>query len=74
LIVDDNHDSTDMLATLLQFAGHETFAAHDGSTAVEVAAKLDPDIILPASKKCRIDRVSLRTAAQVSSAARFRDL
>jgi len=30
LIVDDNHDSADMLATWLQFAGHETFAAHDG--------------------------------------------
>jgi CheY-like chemotaxis protein len=46
LIVDDDHDSTDMLATLLQFAGHETFAAHDGSAAVELAARLDPDVIL----------------------------
>jgi two-component system, chemotaxis family, CheB/CheR fusion protein len=46
LIVDDNHDSADMLATLLQFAGHETFAAHDGSAAVEMAATLDPDVIL----------------------------
>jgi CheY-like chemotaxis protein len=31
---------------LLQFAGHETFAAHDGSAAVEMAATLDPDVIL----------------------------
>ena len=46
LIVDDNHDSADMLATLLQVAGHETFAAHDGLTAVEEAARLDPDVIL----------------------------
>jgi two-component system, chemotaxis family, CheB/CheR fusion protein len=46
LIVDDNHDSADMLATLLQFAGHETFAAHDGLAAVEAAARLDPDVIL----------------------------
>ena len=46
LIVDDNHDSADMLATLLQFAGHETFLAHDGSAAVEVAAKLEPDVVL----------------------------
>jgi PAS domain S-box-containing protein len=46
LIVDDNHDSADMLATLLQFAGHETFTAHDGAAAVEMAAKLDPDVIL----------------------------
>lgn len=46
LIVDDNHDSAEMLATLLRFAGHETFAAHDGLTAVEQAARLDPDVIL----------------------------
>ena len=35
-----------MLATLLQFTGHETFAAHDGLAAVEAAAKLNPDVIL----------------------------
>jgi len=46
LIVDDNRDSADMLATLLQLAGHETFAAHDGLAAVEAAARLDPDVIL----------------------------
>jgi two-component system, chemotaxis family, CheB/CheR fusion protein len=46
LIVDDNRDSADMLATLLKFTGHETFTAHDGLTAVEAAAKLDPDVIL----------------------------
>jgi two-component system, chemotaxis family, CheB/CheR fusion protein len=46
LIVDDNRESVDMLAILLQFAGHETFAAHDGLAAVEAAATLDPDVIL----------------------------
>ena len=46
LIVDDNHDSAEMLATLLQFTGHETFVAHDGLAAVEAAANLDPDVIL----------------------------
>ncbi len=46
LIVDDNHDSADMVATLLQLAGHETFTAHDGLAAVEMAARLDPDVIL----------------------------
>jgi two-component system, chemotaxis family, CheB/CheR fusion protein len=35
-----------MLATLLQFAGHETFTAHDGLAAVEAATRLDPDVIL----------------------------
>ena len=46
LIVDDNRDSAEMLATLLRFSGHETFAAHDGLEAVEAAARLDPDVIL----------------------------
>jgi CheY-like chemotaxis protein len=35
-----------MLATLLKFSGHETFAAHNGLAAVEAAAKLDQDVIL----------------------------
>jgi two-component system, chemotaxis family, CheB/CheR fusion protein len=46
LIVDDNHDSADMLAMLLHFAGHETFTAHDGPAAVDASARLDPDVIL----------------------------
>ncbi len=45
LIVDDNHDSADMLAMLLQFNGHETHTAHDGLAAVMAAAKLQPDVI-----------------------------
>ncbi len=46
LIVDDNRDAAEMLATLLKFDGHETFAAHDGLAAVEAARTLDPDVIL----------------------------
>jgi two-component system CheB/CheR fusion protein len=46
LIVDDNRDSADMLATLLKFTGHETHIAHDGLAAVEAAAMLEPDVIL----------------------------
>jgi PAS domain S-box-containing protein len=46
LVVDDNRDSADMLATLLKFSGHETHTAHDGSAAVEAATKIDPDVIL----------------------------
>jgi len=46
LVVDDNRDSADMLALMLQLGGHETFAAHDGLAAVERAATLDPDVIL----------------------------
>jgi two-component system, chemotaxis family, CheB/CheR fusion protein len=46
LIVDDNRDSVDMLATLLKLTGHETFTAHDGLSAVDAATLLDPDVIL----------------------------
>jgi CheY-like chemotaxis protein len=46
LIVDDNHDSADMLATLLKFSGHETYTTHDGLAAVQAATRLDPDVIL----------------------------
>jgi CheY-like chemotaxis protein len=46
LIVDDNRDSADMLATLLTFSGHETFIANDGLEAVDRAANLRPDVIV----------------------------
>jgi PAS domain S-box-containing protein len=46
LVVDDNCDSAETLATLLQFTGHETFVAHDGLAAVEAAATLDPDVVV----------------------------
>ena len=45
LIVDDNRDSSDMLATLLTFSGHETCTANDGLAAVDAAAKFQPDVI-----------------------------
>jgi signal transduction histidine kinase/CheY-like chemotaxis protein len=45
LIVDDNRDSADMIATLLTFGGHETHTANDGLAAVDAAAKLQPDVI-----------------------------
>ena len=34
-----------MLATLLNFSGHETHTAHDGQAAVDAAASLQPDVI-----------------------------
>jgi len=45
LIVDDNRDSADMLATLLTFSGHETFTANDGLAAVDTAQNFQPDVI-----------------------------
>ena len=46
LIVDDNRDSADMLATLLTFGGHETHTAHDGQAAVDAVHRLNPDVVV----------------------------
>jgi PAS domain S-box-containing protein len=46
LVVDDNLDSADSIATLLRLSGHLTFLAHDGIEAVEAAARLRPDVVL----------------------------
>jgi signal transduction histidine kinase/CheY-like chemotaxis protein len=46
LVVDDNPDSAESLATLLSLKGNETHTASDGQEAVEAAARLQPDVIL----------------------------
>jgi len=46
LIADDNVDAATSLATLLELMGHQTWTAHDGATAVELAERHRPDIIL----------------------------
>jgi CheY-like chemotaxis protein len=44
LIVDDNHDSAELLALLLGREGHETRVAHDGEAAIQLAAHFCPNI------------------------------
>jgi PAS domain S-box-containing protein len=46
LVVDDNRDSAESIATLLQLSGHQTFLAHEGLAAVEAAERLRPDVVL----------------------------
>ena len=46
LVVDDNADSADSLAMLLQLMGHETDIARDGEQAVVKAASFLPRVIL----------------------------
>jgi len=46
LVVDDNRDSADSLAMLLQVTGHEVHIAHDGPEAVAEAATFQPHVIL----------------------------
>ncbi len=46
LVVDDNFDSADSLATLLRFMGHEVQTAFDGLQAVDAARDFHPSIML----------------------------
>jgi CheY-like chemotaxis protein/anti-sigma regulatory factor (Ser/Thr protein kinase) len=44
LIADDNIDGAEILAMLLQTSGHIVHVAHDGAAAMELAARLKPDV------------------------------
>ena len=46
LVVDDNRDSADSLALLLNLQGHETEAVYDGLSAVHTAERFAPDVVL----------------------------
>jgi CheY-like chemotaxis protein len=46
LIVDDSDDGAESLAMLLQFAGHQTWKAHDGVSCVRAAEQIRPDVVL----------------------------
>jgi PAS domain S-box-containing protein len=46
LVVDDNVDAAQSLATLLKLWGHEVAVAHDGAGALEAARTQPPDVIL----------------------------
>ena len=46
LVVDDNADSADSMAALLQLWGHDVQVACDGPTALAVAAERRPDVVL----------------------------
>ena len=46
LVVDDNVDSADSIAMLLQVSGHDVRVAYSGPDALETAAEYQPDIVL----------------------------
>ena len=46
LVVDDNRDSAESIARLLELVGSQVHCEHDGLSAVTAAARLSPDLIL----------------------------
>jgi PAS domain S-box-containing protein len=46
LVVDDNVDAAQSLGTLLELQGHVVEVCYDGSSALNAAVDLDPDVIL----------------------------
>jgi CheY-like chemotaxis protein len=46
LLVDDNRDLSESLATLLRLNGHEVAVAPDGMSALQMIEKLSPDVAL----------------------------
>jgi len=46
LVVDDNSDAADGLATILRFSGHELRIAYDGPAALAVAQTFRPHVVL----------------------------
>jgi PAS domain S-box-containing protein len=46
LVVDDNTDAAESLATLVEMWGHEVRSAHDGPAALAAAEEFRPDVIL----------------------------
>ncbi len=46
LVVDDHEDNVELLRARLEARGYEVFGANDGLTALEIAQKVVPDLIL----------------------------
>ncbi|HEX7334068.1 MAG TPA: ATP-binding protein [Pyrinomonadaceae bacterium] len=44
LVVDDNVDSAESMAMMLELSGHAVVMAHDGAEAVELAKQFQPDV------------------------------
>jgi PAS domain S-box-containing protein len=67
LVVDDNEDAAEWLATVLRLNGHETHVAHDGLEAISSAEQIRPDAVLLDIGLPRLDgyEVCRRIRAQV---------
>jgi two-component system OmpR family response regulator len=68
LVVDDNRDSANALARLLQSIGHEVCSAYDGASALLAAKHRSPDAVIqelgmPNMSDCEVARSMRRLAA-----------
>ena len=73
VLVEDSHDSRDMLRFLLEHAGHEVHEAEDGPRGVEAIVAIKPDIALVDVGLPGIDgyEVARRVRAQVGAGVRL---
>jgi signal transduction histidine kinase len=46
LVVDDNRDAANSIATLLRLEGHEVYTAHDGPAALQIAGAVSPQVVV----------------------------
>ena len=46
LVIEDNHDSAEVMSLMLQYEGHTVETAHDGPSGLEAARRFHPDVIL----------------------------
>lgn len=46
LVVDDNRDSAESMAMLLRLRGHDVAVVHDAQRAIELAAEMEPAVVL----------------------------
>ena len=65
LIVDDNRDTADTMALLLQIQGYDVAVAYDGRSGISTAKRYDPDVVLldlcfPTSTATPSPRVSIK--------------
>jgi CheY-like chemotaxis protein/anti-sigma regulatory factor (Ser/Thr protein kinase) len=72
LVVDDNLDSAQSLAMLLQIGGHDVRTAHDGLDALGAAAEFQPQVVLLDLGMPRMD--GFEAARRLRCAPRGRDL
>src|SRR5439155_25414849 len=46
LVIEDNLDSAETLAAMLDAMGHEAFVAHDGVAGIELFSRVKPSVVL----------------------------